>query len=144
MCATITVACLPMLYHIFAGLNSGLITTRLPDEVELSHPKGNAYIMQSIFGGSRVREGYPGSKRRSFLGTGIFTNTDSAVITDISTSGPQGQDGRETMWRSSTSESTESTRHLTQEARPDGVLKTVNITVEVEHRPGSQGSLSTR
>ncbi|EHA20939.1 hypothetical protein ASPNIDRAFT_194546, partial [Aspergillus niger ATCC 1015] len=36
-CSTVTIVCLPTLYHIFAGLHSGLITTRLPDEVELKH-----------------------------------------------------------------------------------------------------------
>ncbi|KAI9042716.1 uncharacterized protein KD926_005044 [Aspergillus affinis] len=144
MCATITIACLPTLYHIFAGLHSGLITTRLPDEVELSHPKGS-YINQSTISGGRAREGYTGSKHRSYLDTRSFRNTNSAVITDISTSGHLDRNGQETMWRSSASESTESTRQLTVEVRPDGVLKTVDITVEVEeHRSDSQGSLSPR
>ncbi|KAK1140015.1 hypothetical protein N8T08_010924 [Aspergillus melleus] len=147
MCVTITVACLPTLYHIFAGLHSGLITTRLPDEVELSHPKGSAYINQSTISGSRARENYiyTGSKHRSFLDVRNLRNTNSAIITDISTSGHQERNGQDTMWRPSASESTESTRHLTEERRPDGVFKTVDFTVEVEeHRSDVQGSLSTR
>ncbi|PLB48980.1 integral membrane protein [Aspergillus steynii IBT 23096] len=142
MCATITIACLPTLYHIFAGLHSGLITTRLPDEVELTHPKKSAYINQSTISGSRAREGPTESKHRSFLDTRSFRNSVSAVITDISISGRQSQNGRDTMWRSSS----ESARHLAEEPpRPDGVLKTVDITVQVEeHRSESQGSLASR
>ncbi|KAF9895272.1 hypothetical protein FE257_000175 [Aspergillus nanangensis] len=126
MCVTVTIACMPTLYHIFAGLNSGLITTRLPDEVELREPKGSAYIYPATGSGSR-----PGEKKRGsfYADMARFGNIGSSVVTDITTSRyKNAESGR----RSSTSESTGSTRHLTQETNQDGVLKTVDITVQVE------------
>lgn len=129
MCTTVAIACMPTLYHIFAGLHSGLITTRLPDEVELSHPKSSGYINQSTAMGSKAGEVVREKKRGSFyVDMARFGNVGSSVVTDITTARPKGVMSR----RSSGSESTGSRRHLTHEVTQDGVLKTVNIKVEVE------------
>jgi hypothetical protein len=129
MSTTVAIACMPTLYHIFAGLHSGLITTRLPDEVELSHPKSSGYINQSTIMGSKTGEVVREKKRNSFYADiSRFGNVGSSVVTDITTSRHKTAISR----RSSGSESTGSRRHLTQETTQDGVLKTVNIKVEVE------------
>ncbi|GAB1211381.1 hypothetical protein ATERTT37_000495 [Aspergillus terreus] len=129
MSTTVAIACMPTLYHIFAGLHSGLITTRLPDEVELSHPKSSGYINQSTVIGSKTGEVVREKKRGSFYADiSRFGNVGSSVVTDITTSRHKNANSR----RSSGSESTGSRRHLTQETTQDGVLKTVNIKVEVE------------
>jgi hypothetical protein len=126
MCVSLTIACLPTLYHIFAGLHSGLITTRLSDEVELTHGKRSAYINSSIVSGSGTGQGAREQKRRStYTNNARFGNIGSSVVTDIATSHHNsGDSGRRS--------SSESTRHLTQDSKRDGVLKTVDITVEVE------------
>ncbi|KAL6239537.1 hypothetical protein BDW75DRAFT_227166 [Aspergillus navahoensis] len=151
-------ACVSTLYHIFAGLHSGLITTQiqLPDSVELSRTgtskyarsKASAYINQtSSTGGSgsrsrgRSRErdrgrGNRGPRRDSSL----FDprNADATVVTEISTTntGNEMQAAGTMMRCSSSSEGTESTRRLTQEVmgKQQGVMRTVDITVEVEHQ----------
>ncbi|KAG2421304.1 hypothetical protein HFD88_005278 [Aspergillus terreus] len=129
MSTTVAIACMPTLYHIFAGLHSGLITTRLPDEVELSHPKSSGYINQSTVMGSKTGEVVREKKRGSFYADiSRFGNVGSSVVTDITTSRHKNAMSR----RSSGSESTGSRRHLTQDTTQDGVLKTVNIKVEVE------------
>ncbi|PYH87819.1 hypothetical protein BO71DRAFT_392753 [Aspergillus ellipticus CBS 707.79] len=97
VCTSVTIACLPTLYHIFAGLHSGLLTTQLPDETELKHPNGSSSLSQ-----------YAVSRRKS--GLRYSNNTASAS---------KGKK-HETMRRSSISESTESTWRLTQEVNPDG------------------------
>ncbi|KAL4993813.1 hypothetical protein BDV10DRAFT_178165 [Aspergillus recurvatus] len=156
MLTSVTIACVPTLYHIFAGLHSGLITTQiqLPDGVELSRTgtgkyarsKTSAYINQTSTGGSgsrsrgRSRErdrgrGNRGPRRDSSL----FDprTADAAVVTEISTTntGNETQGGGTMMRSSSSSEGTESTRRLTQEVigKQQGVMRTVDITVEIEH-----------
>ncbi|KAF7594392.1 hypothetical protein BBP40_009373 [Aspergillus hancockii] len=126
MCVSITIACLPTLYHIFAGLHSGLITTRLPDEVELRHGKRSAYINSSTVSGSGTGQGVREKQRRStYANNARFGNIGSSVATDAVISHyNNGGSGRKS--------SSESTRHLTQASKRDGVLKTVDITVEVE------------
>ncbi|KAE8373828.1 hypothetical protein BDV26DRAFT_271081 [Aspergillus bertholletiae] len=114
MCVTVTIACLPTLYHIFAGFHSGLLTTRLPDEVELRHRGPSAY-------GSGRR-----TKRSFYTDTTRLSNITPSVFTDITSSRKNG----DTMGRSS--ESAESLRHLTKVSTQEGVLKTVDITVEVQ------------
>ncbi|PYI01626.1 hypothetical protein BO78DRAFT_455712 [Aspergillus sclerotiicarbonarius CBS 121057] len=109
ICTTVTIACLPTLYHIFAGLHSGLITTRLPDEVELKHPY--LYGRQSTIKSTRSN-----TKAITGLGTidGAMSRNRNSVIR-----------------RSSVSDSI---KHLTDETMGNGVLMTVDITVEVEDR----------
>ncbi|PWY76003.1 hypothetical protein BO94DRAFT_499330 [Aspergillus sclerotioniger CBS 115572] len=109
ICTTVIIACLPTLYHIFAGLHSGLITTRLPDEVELKHPY--LYGRQST-----VRSTRSNTKALAGLETldGSMSRNQNSVIR-----------------RSSMSDSM---KHLTEENTGNGVLMTVDITVEVEDR----------
>ncbi|RDK38695.1 hypothetical protein M752DRAFT_257027 [Aspergillus phoenicis ATCC 13157] len=108
-CSTVTIVCLPTLYHIFAGLHSGLITTRLPDEVELKH---NYPYGQNSTLGSHESKG----KRPTELAT-----IDSVVTAKR----------KSTIKRSSLSDST---KRLTDGDKGGGVLMTVDITVEVEYR----------
>lgn len=139
MCTTVAIACMPTLYHIFAGLNSGLINTRLPEEVELSHGKGSGYINQSGAMGSRTTDAVREKKCGSFYtDMARFGNLGSSVVTDISTARYKNAGA---MRPSSASGSTGSTRHLTQETNQDGVLKTVNITVQVEEDEGPRGGV---
>lgn len=139
MCTTVAIACMPTLYHIFAGLNSGLITTRLPEEVELSHGKGSGYMNQSGVTASRMTDAVREKKRGSFYpDMARFGNIGASVVTDISTSRYKNTGA---MRPSSASGSTGSTRHLTQEINQDGVLKTVNITVEVEEDARPHGGV---
>ncbi|OJZ90132.1 hypothetical protein ASPFODRAFT_205068 [Aspergillus luchuensis CBS 106.47] len=108
-CSTVTIVCLPTLYHIFAGLHSGLITTRLPDEVELKHT--HPYGHNSTLGSH-------GSKGK---GPTELATTDSVVSVKR----------KSTIKRSSFSDST---KRLTDGEKGGGVLMTVDITVEVEDR----------
>ncbi|PWY86753.1 hypothetical protein BO70DRAFT_288405 [Aspergillus heteromorphus CBS 117.55] len=114
VCTSVITACMPTLYHIFAGLHSGLITTQLPEELELKHANGSAYRSQLTNSGRRG-----GARYLYATGSGIFGS---------GTNGTKGEVVRKT----SVSESTESTRQLTRELNRDGVLKTVDITVQVE------------
>ncbi|KAL4977898.1 hypothetical protein BDW66DRAFT_26820 [Aspergillus desertorum] len=160
MLTSVTVACVPTLYHIFAGLNSGLITTQiqLPGGVELSRTgtgkyarsKTRGYINQtSSTGGSGSRSRGRSRERDRGRGTrgprrdsSLFDprTADAAVVTEISTTnnGSEMQGGGAMTRSSSSSEGTESTRRLTQEVmgKQQGVMRTVDITVEVEHHWG--------
>ncbi|PKY05635.1 hypothetical protein P168DRAFT_325974 [Aspergillus campestris IBT 28561] len=109
ICTTVTIACLPTLYHILAGLNSGLMNTRLPDEVELRSP--TKYISQSADSHSESRRG----DRPEYFRGGDPAQY-AAVRTNITTMGR----------RQSSDSGKGSTRQLTR------VMKTVDITVEVE------------
>ena len=109
ICTTVTIACLPTLYHIFAGLHSGLITTRLPDEVELKHPY--LYGRQSTVKSTR-------SNKKALTGLGTIDS-------------PIARNRNSVIRRSSMSDSV---RRLTEENKGNGVLMTVDITVEVEDR----------
>lgn len=109
ICTTVTIACLPTLYHILAGLNSGLMNTRLPDEVELRSP--TKYISQSADSRSESRRG----DRPEYFRGGDPAQY-GAVRTNITTMGR----------RQSSDSGKGSTRQLTR------VMKTVDITVEVE------------
>ncbi|GAT18887.1 integral membrane protein [Aspergillus luchuensis] len=104
-CSTVTIVCLPTLYHIFAGLHSGLITTRLPDEVELkhTHPYGH--------------NSTPGSHGSKGKGPTELATIDSVVSVKR----------KSTIKRSSFSDST---KRLTDGEKGGGVLMTVDITVE--------------
>ncbi|KAF7180426.1 hypothetical protein CNMCM7691_009594 [Aspergillus felis] len=123
MYTNLIVACLPTLYHIFAGLHSGLITTRLPDNVELStRRKGSSYSKQTPLSAE---------KRRSIYTGFAFGNGGSVVTTNVRT---DSREGRLSRIPSDNSEGTgASTKQLTMEPRRDGVLKTVDIHVHVEH-----------
>ncbi|GIK04372.1 hypothetical protein Aspvir_008453 [Aspergillus viridinutans] len=123
MYTNLIVACLPTLYHIFAGLHSGLITTRLPDNVELStRRKGSSYGKQTPLSAE---------KRRSIYTGFAFGNGDSVVTTNVRT---DSREGRLSRIPSDDSQGTSaSTKQLTMESRRDGVLKTVDIHVHVEH-----------
>ncbi|KAL4758597.1 uncharacterized protein BDW70DRAFT_141310 [Aspergillus foveolatus] len=158
MLTSVIIACVPTLYHIFAGLHSGLITTQiqLPDGVELSRTgtgkfarsKTSAYISQtSSAGGSGSRSRGRSKERGSGRGSrGLRRDSslfdpraaNAAVVTEISATnvGNETQSGGRMMRRSSSSEWTESTRRLTQEVmgKQQGVMRTVDITVEVEHQ----------
>ncbi|RAK84832.1 integral membrane protein [Aspergillus costaricaensis CBS 115574] len=108
-CSTVAIVCLPTLYHIFAGLHSGLITTRLPDEVELKHT--HPYGQNSTLGSH-------GSKGK---GPTELATIDSVVSVKR----------KSTIKRSSFSDST---KCLTDGDKGGGVLMTVDITVKVEDR----------
>ncbi|RDW72596.1 uncharacterized protein DSM5745_07768 [Aspergillus mulundensis] len=160
MLTSVTIACVPTLYHIFAGLHSGLITTQiqLPDSHELSRTgtgkyaktKTSAYINQTSSSGdwaggsgnrtrgrSREREQDRGrGNGRARRDSSLFDprNVDTAVVTEITTTNHNHNETQGAMMRSSSSsEGTESTRRLTQEAMgKQGVMRTVDITVEIE------------
>ncbi|KAL4883382.1 hypothetical protein BJY04DRAFT_25242 [Aspergillus karnatakaensis] len=140
MLTTVIIACVPTLYHIFAGLHSGLTTTQIPDRigVELSGSKmkGSGYINQSSVsegsrGGGRSQSGSQLGRGRSRKGgRSPFDprGLDTGVVTEVSTRERRVEGDRE----SSSSEGAESTRHLTQDGGKGGVLRTVDITVEIE------------
>ncbi|KXG51261.1 uncharacterized protein PGRI_095220 [Penicillium griseofulvum] len=132
MLTAIVIACVPTLYHIFAGLHSGLNTTQISDGngLELPQTKGSGgWVNQSSSGASHSNS-RPRSRGRSktmFDGwggqTGVVTQVSSGRDTN------QNDGGRQ----SSSSEGTESTRHLTQDLQGKGaVLRTVDVTVEIE------------
>lgn len=137
MLTTVIIACVPTLYHIFAGLHSGLTTTQIPDAIGLERPrtKASGYINQSSSGASQSHSrSRTQSRGRSRTGRSMFDGWggETGVITEVSTGrdlNQNGEGGRE----SSSSEGTESTRHLTQELQGKGaVLRTVDVTVQVE------------
>ena len=113
MCVTVIIACLPTLYHIFAGFHSGLLTTRLPDEVELGHPDRSVYHT-----GRRTKCSF-------YTDTARLSNMTPSVVTDITSSRRN---------RERASESTESLGRLTRLSTREGVLRTVDITVEVQEQ----------
>jgi hypothetical protein len=136
MLTAVLVACVPTLYHIFAGLNSGLTTTQIPDGNghELPQTKASGSVNQSYSGTgqshlrSRSRERSSKNGRSMFDGWGGGTG----VVTRVSCREPNQNDEGDR--KSNSSEGTESTRHLTQGLQGRGtVLRTVDITVEVEH-----------
>lgn len=130
MLISVIIACIPTLYHIFAGLHSGLTTTQIPDEIglELPQTKGSGYINQFSSGGSQSHSRSRNNRRSMFDGWGGQTG----VFTEVS-SGRDPNQNDVGVRRSNSSEGTESTRHLTQELQRKGtVLRTVNVTVEVE------------
>lgn len=147
MLTSIIIACVPTLYHIFAGLHSGLTTTQIPDGVELNRTKtsASAYMNQtSSSSGSKSRSrgrsrDRDGRRRRESL----FSPVDSAVVTEISSlpnsrnHNNRSRNGDYGGRRSSSSDGNESTRYLTQEGKQGGVMRTVDITVEVEDHRGS-------
>ncbi|KAF7131023.1 hypothetical protein CNMCM5793_003958 [Aspergillus hiratsukae] len=124
MYTNLIVACLPTLYHIFAGLHSGLITTRLPDNVELSRRrKGSSYGKQTPLSAEKRRSIYTGFG---------FGNGDSVVTTNVRTENSRHA-GLSRIASGDSAGTSASTKHLTVESRRDGVLKTVDIHVYVEH-----------
>ncbi|KAB8266926.1 hypothetical protein BDV30DRAFT_244788 [Aspergillus minisclerotigenes] len=126
MLTAVIIACVPTLYHIFAGLHSGLTTTQIPDGIDLDLPqtKASGYINQSSSGASQsARDRSMKNGRSMFDGR----NTDG-VVTEVSTGGNLGRDEGDR--QSSSSEGAESTRYLTQ--GNGGVLRTVDVTVSVE------------
>ncbi|KAL4868414.1 hypothetical protein BDV12DRAFT_169694 [Aspergillus spectabilis] len=134
MLTTVVIACVPTLYHIFAGLHSGLTTTQIPDGigVELSKTKASGYINQtSSSGGSLSYSRSRGRPRKN--GRSLFDPhaVETTIITEVSSFQDPSQNVGDR--QSSSSEGTESTRHLTQEGK-GGVLRTVDITVEVEEQ----------
>ncbi|KAE8409852.1 hypothetical protein BDV37DRAFT_267498 [Aspergillus pseudonomiae] len=121
MLTAVIAACVPTLYHIFAGLHSGLTTTQIPNGIDLELPQTKAS------GQSQSRPRSRGRWRKN--GRSMFDgrDTDGVVITEVSTGGDQGDR------QSSSSEGAESTRHLTQDLQgKEGVLRTVDVTVSVE------------
>ncbi|EAW20770.1 uncharacterized protein NFIA_112980 [Aspergillus fischeri NRRL 181] len=123
MYTNLIAACIPTLYHIFAGLHSGLITTRLPDNVELStRRKGSSYGKQTPLSAE---------KRRSIYTGFAFGNGDSVVTTNVRTDSREGRLSR--IPSDDSGGTSASTKQLTMESRRDGVLKTVDIHVHAEH-----------
>lgn len=137
MLTTVIIACVPTLYHIFAGLHSGLTTTQIPDAIglERQRTKASGYINQSSSGASQSHSrSRTQSRGRSRTGRSMFDGWggETRLITEVSTGRylNQNNDGSR---ESSSSEGTESTRHLTQELQGKGaVLRTVDVTVQVE------------
>lgn len=138
MLTAVVIACVPSLYHIFAGLHSGLTTTQIPDGIglELPQTKASGCINQSSSGASqshsrsRSRSREPSRKN----GRSIFDGWggETGVVTEVS-SGRDSNQNDEGGRQSNSSEGTESTRHLTQELQGKGaVLRTADITAEVE------------
>ncbi|GAB1199534.1 hypothetical protein APSETT444_008884 [Aspergillus pseudonomiae] len=131
MLTAVIAACVPTLYHIFAGLHSGLTTTQIPNGIDLELPqtKASGYINQSSSWASQSQSRPRSRGRWRKNGRSMFDgrDTDGVVITEVSTGGDQG--GRQ----SSSSEGAESTKHLTQDLQgKEGVLRTVDVTVSVE------------
>ncbi|KAJ5514832.1 hypothetical protein N7463_004384 [Penicillium fimorum] len=133
MLTAIIVACVPTLYHIFAGLHSGLMTTQIPEGLELSQNK-TEYTNQSSSAASQLHSRSQSRGRQRKHGRSMFDGWggQTGVVTEVS-SGPdanQNNDDRQ----SSSSEGGESTRHLTQDLQgKGGVLRTVDVTVQVEN-----------
>ncbi|OKO92650.1 hypothetical protein PENSUB_12635 [Penicillium subrubescens] len=133
MLTTVIIACVPTLYHIFAGLHSGLTTTQIPDGIglELPQTKASGYINQSSSAASQSHS--RGRSRKG--GRSMFDGWggENRVITEVS-SGRDPNQNDEGRRQSGSSEGTESTRHLTQDlhGKPGAVLRTVDVTVEVE------------
>ncbi|KAL5338953.1 hypothetical protein BJX70DRAFT_365131 [Aspergillus crustosus] len=150
MLTTVIIACVPTLYHIFAGLHSGLTTTQIPDGigVELSHSKakGSGYINQSSSDRRSQAQSHSQSQSQSQSqsrgrsrqnGRSLFDprGSDTTITTEVSTF--QNRNRNTGDRESSSSEGAESTRHLTQDtAGKGGVLRTVDITVEIEVEEG--------
>ncbi|KAJ5539519.1 hypothetical protein N7513_007851 [Penicillium frequentans] len=141
MLTTIVIACVPTLYHIFAGLHSGLTTTQIPDGIglELPQTKSSGYINQSSSGASQSHTRLHSRGWLKKNGRSMFDGWggEIGVTTEVSS----GQDRNQTVGgrQSSSSEGTESTRHLTQESQgKGGVLRTVDVTVEVEEHHHDQ------
>ncbi|KAL3459002.1 hypothetical protein BJX64DRAFT_291664 [Aspergillus heterothallicus] len=133
MLTTVIIACIPTLYHIFAGLHSGLTTTQIPDGIglELPQTKASGYINQ--FSSSGASQSHSRSRSRNKIGRSMFDgrDTDAIVITKV-TAGETADHG-EGERRSSSSQGAESTRRLTQDLQgKGGVLRTVDVTVSVE------------
>ncbi|KAJ5385293.1 hypothetical protein N7517_003204 [Penicillium concentricum] len=132
MLTTIIVACVPTLYHIFAGLHSGLTTAQIPDGLELPQTKASGYINQSSSAASQSHSRSQSRGRQKKNGRSMFDGWGGqiGVVTEVSSGDPnQNNEGRQ----SSSSEGAESTRHLTQDLQgKGGVLRTVDVTVEVE------------
>lgn len=136
MLTTVVIACVPTLYHIFAGLHSGLTTTQIPDAIglELPQTKVSGYINQSSSGASQSHSRSRSRGRSRKNGRSMFNGWagQTGVITEV-TSGRDLTHNEDGARQSSSSEGTESTRHLTQDAQGKGaVLRTVDVTVEVE------------
>ncbi|KAJ5792529.1 uncharacterized protein N7503_008507 [Penicillium pulvis] len=141
MLTTIVIACVPTLYHIFAGLHSGLTTTQIPDGIglELPQTKLSGYINQSSSGASQSHTRLHSHGWLKKNGRSMFDGWggEIGVTTEVSS----GQDQNQTVGgrQSSSSEGTESTRHLTQESQGKvGVLRTVDVTVEIEEHHHDQ------
>jgi hypothetical protein len=135
MLTSIIIACVPTLYHIFAGLHSGLTTVQIPEGIGLDLPqtKVSGYINQSSSGASH-RSRLQSRERPRKNGRSMFDGWggETGVITEVS-SGRDPNTNHEGDRQSSSSEGTESTRHLTQELQGKGaVLRTVDVTVEIE------------
>ncbi|CEJ55386.1 hypothetical protein PMG11_01648 [Penicillium brasilianum] len=136
MLTTVIIACVPTLYHIFAGLHSGLTTTQIPDAIglELPRTKASGYINPSSSWPSQSHSQSQSRGRSRMSGRPMFDvwRGQTAVITEVS-SGRDLNQKDDAARRSSSSDGTESTRHLTQDAQGKGsVLRTVDVTVEIE------------
>lgn len=136
MLTAVIIACVPTLYHILAGLHSGLTTTQIPDGIGLEPPqtKTSGYINQSSSGASQSHSRSWSRECSRKNGQSMFDGWggETGVVTEVS-SGPDLNQNDEGDRQSGSSEGTESTRHLTQENQGKrSVLRTVDITVEVE------------
>ena len=123
---SIIAACTPTLYHVISGFSAGLVDLHIPENMELStqshskHTQSNSRS-DKLIGPSQKPDDKASRPPHSQFGT----------LDDPWTYGLQ------TQVRAS-SESTESTRHLTK-ADSHGVMKTVDVWVDVETR-GDAGS----
>ncbi|OQE47079.1 hypothetical protein PENCOP_c001G01312 [Penicillium coprophilum] len=113
MLTTVTIACVPTLYHIFAGLHSGLSTIEIPEGLELPQTKSSGYINQSSSAASQSHSRSESRGRPRKNGRSMFDGWggQTGVVTEVSSGDNQNNEGR----RSSSSEGNESTRHLTQD-----------------------------
>ncbi|OGE55087.1 hypothetical protein PENARI_c005G11104 [Penicillium arizonense] len=74
MLTAVVTACVPTLYHIFAGLHSGLTTTQIPDGIglELPRTKASGYINQSSTGASQSHSQSRSRERSKKNGRSMF------------------------------------------------------------------------
>ncbi|EPS27456.1 hypothetical protein PDE_02399 [Penicillium oxalicum 114-2] len=149
MLTSIIAACVPTLYHIFAGLHSGLTTTQIPDSIELDTTQTKA---QNSLAGHSVKppkESYSRSESRQTTRSSGWRSVwngwgeETGVTTEISSRSSRGlkYHGRGgSRSNLSETEETDSVRGLTQGFEDKGaVLRTVDVTVEFEGREPPRG-----
>ncbi|KAL4962469.1 uncharacterized protein BDV14DRAFT_178372 [Aspergillus stella-maris] len=161
MLTSITIACVPTLYHIFSGLHSGLTTTEIPAglgpafglELSLSRRKkttGSGYLNHTSSGGSKyLSSGSRGRGRgRSREGRGMGREsplfnppgTDAAIVTEITSDRTERSQGFGEIahghghgrGRGSSGSDSEAESQRHLTKETGGVMRTVDINVTIE------------
>jgi hypothetical protein len=118
MNVSIIAACMPTLYHVLSGFSAGLADLHIPENLELNSQTRTKHVQsqsKASFGGSKSNGEYSRRARSPFA-----VRDDYGLQTQVRVS----CDG---------ADSTDSTRHLTR-SESDGVVKTVDVRVDVETR----------